>query len=164
VLNIKRDNKVGGWEGGDVLVEIEVSIEIKAPPEKVWEMLAMDRFPEWADVAEVKTAKYISEVRTPRDKYRVGASAHIVEKRWEYDLNVLESLENEKLRVRSKGKYEITMTYLLKPVDGGTTLTWAAEMEMPWGILGKALSGLFRRTAEKDFKKALEKLKSFVEK
>ena len=26
---------------------VEKSIEIKAPPEKVWEMLALDRFPEW---------------------------------------------------------------------------------------------------------------------
>jgi len=143
---------------------MEKSIEIKARPEKVWEMLAMDRLPEWLDVAEVKTAKYISEVRAPKDKYRVGASAHVVEKRLEYDLNVMESVENEKLTVRSKGKYTYTMAYDLKPIDGGTRLTWVGEFEMPWGILGKALSGLFRRTAEKQLKKALEKLKNIVEK
>ena len=146
------------------MVRVEKSIEIKARPEKVWEMLAFDRLPEWMDVAEVKTAQYISEVRTPKDKYRVGASAHIVEKRWEYDLNVMESLENEKMTVRTKGKYIFTMTSSLKPVDGGTKLTWVGEIEMPWGILGKALSGIFRRTVEKDVKKALEKLKSILEK
>ena len=143
---------------------VEKSIEIRAPPEKVWEMLALDRWPEWMDGAEVESAQYISEVRTPEDKYRVGASAHVVEKRWEYDLNVMESVENEKLTVRSKGKYTYTMAYDLKPVDGGTRLTWVGEFEMPWGILGKALSGLFRRTAEKQLKKALEKLKNIVEK
>ena len=79
-------------------------------------------------------------------------------------MNVMESVENEKMTVRSKGKYTFTMTYVLKPVDGGTKLTWVGEFEMPWGILGKALSGLFRRTAEKDVKKALEKLKSIAEK
>ncbi len=161
---LRRDNQlIGNW-GGDVLVRMEKSIEIKASPEKVWEMLALDRLPEWQDILEVKSAKYISEVRTPKDKYRVGASAHIVEKRWGYDLNVMESLEHEKITVRSKGKYVYTMTFILKPVDGGTTLTWVGEIEMPWGILGKALSGLFRRTAEKDLKKALEKLKSILEK
>jgi uncharacterized protein YndB with AHSA1/START domain len=97
---------------------MEKSFEIKAPPEKVWEMLALDRMPEWMDEMEMKSGKYISEVRTPEDKYRVGASAHIIEKRWEYDLNVLESLTNEKLVCRSKGKYIITMTFALKPVDG----------------------------------------------
>jgi len=145
-------------------VRIEKSVEIRATPEKVWEMLALDRLPEWHDVLEVKSAKYISEVRTPEDKYRVGASAHIVEKRWEYDLNVMESLENERMAVRSKGKYIFTLTYILKAVDEGTKLTLVGEIEMPWGILGKALSGMFRRTAKKDFERALEKLKSIVEK
>jgi uncharacterized protein YndB with AHSA1/START domain len=146
------------------LVRMEKSIDIRAPPEKVWEALAMDRLPEWMNLLEVKSAKYISEVTTPEDKFRVGASAHIIEKRWEYDLNVTESLEKEKITVHSKGKYVYTMTYILKPIDGGTKLTWVSEIEVPWGILGRALSGLFSRTALKDVEKALEKLKSIAEK
>jgi carbon monoxide dehydrogenase subunit G len=146
------------------LVRIEKSIEIEALPEKVWEMLALDRLPEWMDEMEMKSGKYTSEVRTPEDKYKVGASAHIIEKRWEYDLDITESLENEKMTVRSKGKYIYTFTFTLKPVDGGTKLTLVGETEMPWGILGKALGGLVRRAGEKDFKKALEKLKSTLEK
>jgi len=59
---------------------MEKSIEIKAPPEKVWEMVALDRLPEWMDGLEMKSAKYTSEVRKSEDKYRVGASAHVVEK------------------------------------------------------------------------------------
>jgi len=31
------------------LTRIEKSIEIKAPPEKVWEMVAIDRFREWQE-------------------------------------------------------------------------------------------------------------------
>ena len=146
------------------MVRTETSIEIKAPPEKVWEMLAMDRLPEWMDILEVQSAKYISEVSTPEDKYKVGASAHIIEKRWEYDLDVLESLTNEKLTVRSKGKYVYTFTYILKPIDGGTKLTWVGEIEMPWGVLGKALGGVFNRMAVKELGKALGKLKNIVEK
>jgi len=78
------------------LARFEKSIEIRASPEKVWEMLALDRMPEWMDVAEVKSAKYISEVRIPEDKYKVGATAHIIEKRWEYDLEITESLKKRK--------------------------------------------------------------------
>jgi len=146
------------------MVKVEKSIEIKAPPGKVWEILALDRWPEWMDVAEVESAKYTSEVRTPEDKYRVGASAHITEKRWEYELNVMESLENEKLTVRSKGKYTYTMTYILKPVEGGTKLTWVGDFEMPWGILGKAFYKLVSGAAEKQVERALEKLKTILEK
>jgi len=143
---------------------MEKSIEIKASPEKVWEMLALDRLPEWMDEMEMKSGKYTSEVRTPKDKYRVGASAHITEKRWEYDLEITESLENEKITVRSKGKYTYTITYILKPVDEGTKLTCVGDFEMPWGILGKALGGLARSAGEKQVEKALGKLKSILEK
>ena len=118
------------------MVRIEKSIEIKAPPERVWEMLAFDRMPEWMDVAETKSAKYISEVRTPKDKYRVGASAHITWKRGpprEQDDEITESLENEKMTHRSKGKYKATITYILKPVDDGTRLTRLGDYEPPGG-------------------------------
>jgi len=128
-------------------------------------MLALDRLPEWMDALEMESGKYTSEVRTPEDRYRVGASAHITEKRWEYDLEVTESLKNEKLTARSKGKYTYTMTFILKPVEEGTKLTCMGDFEMPWGILGKALDKLYaQRAGEKQTERALEKLKSILEK
>ncbi len=149
------------------MTKIEKSIEIKAPPEKVWEMLALDRLPEWMDVAEVKSAKYISEVRTPEEKYSVGASAHIVEKRWEYDLEITESLKNEKMTTRTKGgKHGMayTATSNLKPVQDGTKLIVALDIEPGYGILGKAIYRLLRSAEEKVVWRALEKLKSILEK
>ena len=140
---------------------IEKSIEIRAPPEKVWEMLAVDRHLEWME--EWKSVKYISEVQTPEDKYRVGASARVTQKHGEFDLEIEESLENEKIMLRSK-ELHFTVTYILKPVDGGTKLTWVGELEMRWGILGKALSGIFIRMEEKGIQRGLEKLKSILEK
>ena len=142
---------------------IEKSIEIGAPPEKVWELLALDRLPEWMDVLEMKSGKYISEVHTPKDKYKVGATAHIVEKRWEYDLDISESLENEMITVHSKGKYPYTITCTLKPVDDGTKLMYTSDYESK-GILGKAFGKLFAGTLEKQVERALEKLKSILEK
>ena len=142
---------------------IEKSIEIGAPPEKVWELLALDRLPEWMDVLEMKSGEYISEVHTPKDKYKVGATAHIVEKRWEYDLDISESLENEMITVHSRGKYPYTITCTLKPVDDGTKLMYTSDYESK-GILGKAFVKLFAGTLEKQVERALEKLKSMLEK
>ena len=145
------------------MARIEKSVEIGASPEKVWEMLALDRLPEWMDVLEMKSAKYISEVRIPIDKYVVGASAHIIEKRWEYDLEIMESLENEKMTVQSKGKYAYTTTYILKPIDEGIKLTYLSEYGTG-GILGRTFAKLFAGTLEKQVDQALEKLKSNLEK
>jgi carbon monoxide dehydrogenase subunit G len=148
-------------------LRIEKSIEIKAPPEKVWEMLALDRLPEWMDVAEMKSSKYTSEVSKPIDKYKVGVSAHVVEKRWEYDLEITESIKNEKMTTHTKGgKHGMgyTSTTNLKPIQEGTKLTVALDIEPGYGILGKALHPLIRGTEEKVFEKVLEKLKSILEK
>jgi uncharacterized membrane protein len=99
------------------LVRIEKSVEIKAPPEKIWEMLALDRMPEWM---YWKSVAFISEVRTPEDKHRVGASARVTEKHAKYDLEITESLENEKIMyIAHPGRSTMTLTYTLKPVGGG---------------------------------------------
>ena len=158
------------------MVRIEKSIEIKASPEKVWEMLALDRQLEWMDEAEWESVEYISEVHTPEDKYKVGASAHITEKHGEYDFEITESLENEKITARSKamrgepysthGSVTLTSTYILEPVEEGTKLTCVGDIDrIPWGILGKILYKLnLQRKFRKQVEKSLEKLKSILEK
>ena len=73
---------------------VEKTIKIGAPPEKVWERLAWDRTPEW--IIGNKSINYTSEVNTPEDKYRVGASAHIINetagKEMEFDYEITESI------------------------------------------------------------------------
>jgi uncharacterized membrane protein len=141
------------------LVRIEKSVEIKAPPEKVWEMLALDRMPEWM---YWKSVAFISEVRTPEDKYRVGASAHVTEKHAKYDMEITESLENEKIMyIAHPGRSTMTLTYTLKPVEGGTEVTYACAC-WGWGILC-LICGLF---GDKLFgvESSLNNLKSILEK
>jgi uncharacterized membrane protein len=147
------------------LTRMEKSIEIKAPPKKVWEMLAFDRMPEYMDVAETESAKYISEVRTPEDKYRVGASAHMIEKHGEYDVEITESIKNERMTFRPKPdfKYKYTSTFILKPVEEGTKLTVIYDLEMPWGILGKALYKIWQGAEEKMIERSMEKMKGILE-
>jgi uncharacterized membrane protein len=141
------------------LVRIEKSVEIKAPPEKVWEMLAFDRMPEWM---YWKSVAFISEARTPEDKYRVGVSAHVTEKHAKYDLEITESLKNEKIMyIAHPGRSTLTLTYTLKPVEGGTEVTYACAC-WGWGILC-SICGLF---GDRIFgvESSLNNLKSILEK
>jgi uncharacterized membrane protein len=148
------------------LGRVEKSIEIRAPREKVWEMLALDRCPEWMNGP--KSADYTSEVRTPKDKYRVGATAHVTKvKQEEFDFEITESLENEKLTVRTSPIHGATLTasFVLKPTEVGTEMTYAIDYEMPWGIFGKFLDKLFvKRALKKDITGEAEKLKRILEK
>jgi len=147
------------------LTRIETLIEIKVPPEKVWEMLAFDRFTEWME--GIKSVEYTSEVNTPEDKYRVGASAHMSEKHGECDLEITESLENEKITYSVRGyrgsRYTIG-SYALKPTEAGTEMTSVTDYEVT-NLIFKILEKLYlQRALEKDLKKASENLKSILEK
>jgi len=155
------------------LTRIEKSIEIKAPPEKVWEMLALDRFQEWQEEMEkgLKSLEYTSEVRTPKDKYKMGTSGHMSLKEMgmgEIDFDITESLENKKLtyHMKKSGTNQLMgiITLTLEPAKDGTEFTYVFDYEMPWGIFGKFLDKLFaKRESDKAQEKWLEKLKSILE-
>ena len=128
---------------------VETSIEIKAHPEKVWEMLALDKLPEWqvgsgfSSLHVEAGVKFTSKVNTPEDKYREGTSARPTT----YDqltLKVTESLKNEKITylIEETGR-ESTITIVLEPIEDGTRLTYSVSYEMPWGIFGKFIEKLF---------------------
>jgi len=151
------------------LGRIERSVEIRASPEKVWEMLALDRWLEWMvggfTSLPTKGMKFTSEVNIPEDKYRVGASAQPDYTKINY--KVTESLKNEKITylIEEPGRNS-TMTLVLEPLEEGTKLIYTVEYEMPWGIFGKFLEKLLKGTGqlEKSLERSLEKLKSILEK
>jgi len=147
------------------LGRVKKSIDIKASSEKVWEMLALDRLPDWNE--EYGSVKYTSEVRNAKDKYRIGASSHTVIKgAGEIDFEVTESLKNEKMTFRMMGKRanNTVVTYVLEPVDEGTRFTFVMTFKLPWGIFGTLLDKLGKGMLEKEAEKSLEKLKSILEK
>jgi len=144
---------------------VEKSIEIEVPPEKVWELLALDRLPEWNE--EYGNVKYTSEVRNPEDKYRVGASSHTnIKGAGAIDFEITESLKNEKMTFRMIGKRanNTVVTYVLKSVDEGTQFAYVMTYQLPWGSLGKFLEKMGQGMLEKEAEKSLEKLKSILEK
>jgi len=130
-------------------------------------MLALDRWSEWQvgggmTSLHMEGIKFTSEVNTPEDKYRVGASAR---PKWEGTFKVTESLKNEKITylIEEPGRNS-TITLVLEPIEEGTKLTYAAGYEMPWGIFGKFLEKVFaKRIGGRQLEKSLEKLKSILE-
>ena len=145
------------------MTRVEKSIMIGAPPERVWEMLALDRWSKWntGHFLDTKNMKFTSEVNTPEDRYRVGASAY-PSAHPKADFKGVESIENEKITYLHEG--EAPMTYFLKPTGEGTRLTYVVEYEVPWGIIGRLLFGLLRGMGERDVEKGLENLKNVLEK
>lgn len=143
---------------------LEKSIEIKAPPEKIWEMLALDRTKEWEEGwnKNLKSLKFTSEINTPEDKYRLGTTAHINMKQLgELDFEITESLKNERITYQAS-KY--MLQYYLEPIYEGTKLTYVVDYHVPGGILGKTLDKLTYRIGEKTAERSLETLKSILEK
>jgi len=145
------------------LARLEKSIVIKASPEKVWEMLAQDRHLEW--FGGYKSVEYTSEVRNPEDKYRVGASAHIIASHDKFDTKITEIVKNEKIAysIQAKGTRNTTQTYTLKPTEAGTELTFLMEYEAS-NLIIRMLDKLLWKMIEKETDKSLENLKSILEK
>lgn len=145
------------------MTRIEKSIEIRAPPEKVWPLLFWDGLPEWYPY--IKRAEYTSKKRAA-----VGATAHVIGEaegqKFEYDAEVTEYVENERATWRTtSGNWTAFGSTTLKPTKAGTKVTMVTNYELPYSILGKIIDGLkVRKSMEKGHERALENLKSIVEK
>ena len=145
------------------------TIIIKSQPEKVWEMLALDRYPEWSDMME--SVEYTSEIKTSKDRYRVGTTALGTPKggppnNCHYEIT--ESVKYEKITHRmwekwGRGILSGSITYILEPIETGTKFTYEANYEIPFGILGKIISPFIMLYGRKELEKYLQKLKTILE-
>ena len=122
--------------------------------------------------------EYTSEVNTPKDKYRVGATAQGTPntpfKDPQYHIcrfNIIESLEHKKMKYYAweKPKYFGTLsmfvTYSLEPVGTDTKFTYELESEKYLGIFGKFLEKAGgKRLGARGIEKNLKKLKGILEK
>jgi uncharacterized protein YndB with AHSA1/START domain len=144
----------------------EAAITIQAPPEPVWTLLAWDRLHEWDEGYRQNLIQlaYTSEVRRPQDKYRVGATAHVTLKQGDGEFEVTESVEHEQLTFQWRGKHlNATITYLLKPGEEGTTLTYAVDAERPLGMLEGTRAGTLKEPRERAIQRSLDTLKTMLE-
>lgn len=145
------------------MAKIERSIDIEAPPEKVWPMVYWDKVPQWLDM--IKTAEF-----TSKDKDRLGATAHVAGEiagiKAQWDAETTEWTENQKFAWRTiAGTFTGFGSMTLSPVEAGTKVTFLMDYDLPYSFLGKLVDKLrVSKQMDKEFKIGMEKLKEIAEK
>jgi uncharacterized membrane protein len=144
------------------MTRVEKSIEIKAPPEKVWPFINWDNVPKLYE--SVKKIEW-----TSKEHNKVGATLHFSNElagvKGEADAEITEWTANEKASWRTtSGNPTMIFTVNLAPTKEGTKATFAADYELPYSILGKIIDKLrVHKAMEKDGENALRKLKGMAE-
>ena len=145
------------------MTRIEKSIEINAPPEKIWPMLQLEKLPEWH--TEFKKIEV-----TSKDKYKVGSTVHeIIEvagTKREMDAEITEVTENEKMAWRTTGgAFKASGFFALSPTKVGSKVTQMMDYELPYSVLGKLIDKLrVHKAIDESYDIALKKLKDIMEK
>ena len=145
-------------------MKVQKSIEIAAPPEKVWPFL----------VEPEKILKWCITFRkfeyTSKQHSGVGTALYVEEKAggplMKLNFTVKEWEENKKLAFNMtsgnfvKG-YEQTWTVDATPA--GSRFTFIEQVRLPYGVIGKVMELFARRGSEATVKEMLAKLKSLAE-
>jgi hypothetical protein len=115
--------------------KIRVSIDLQATPKRVWEVVEpVERHIDW--MADAVAIRFIGE--QTRD---VGTSffcdtkvgpIKLVDK-----MEITEWIPQQVMGVRHVGVVTGTGKFTLTPHLGGTTFTWAEELNFPWWLGGK---------------------------
>jgi uncharacterized protein YndB with AHSA1/START domain len=144
--------------------EVETSIDIDAPPEKVWET-AMDpeHFRDWVTIHRGLHGH--SGGRIQRG-YEMEQTLHLrgVNFKVHWELVACDTDRHAEWHGRGPARSHAETEYRLTPIDGGTRFDYRNEFKAPLGALGAAASrvlvgGLPRREADA----SLHKLKALLE-
>ena len=145
-------------------MRVERSIEIEAPPEKIWPFLVEpEKILKW--IITFKKFEYTTEQNSG-----VGTPFYVEEKAggplMKINFTVTEWVENERLTARMVSgnmvkSYELS--FVLKPTSSGSTFTFLETTELPFGIIGRLIGVIGKNTAESHVKQCLAKLKSLAE-
>jgi len=145
-------------------MKVHKSIEITAPPEKIWPFLVEpDKILKWC--ITFKKFEYTSEQCSG-----VGATFYLEEKAggplMKLNFRITEWVENKRVAFSMisgtfvKG-YEQSWTVETTP--SGSRFTLMEEVKLPYGIIGKIMGLVGQRRSESTVGKMLPKLKSLAE-
>jgi len=142
------------------MTHIERSTEIKAPIEKVWELISnVERIPEWAK-------NYAQTVQiTSKHRRGVGVTTHEVGvafgKPYEKDFVVKEWVEKQKIVFESTSGWPWKGSWILKPTRDGTLLTYPVDFELPFEV--PRLKEVFSKKYERLLEEWLQNMKTLLE-
>lgn len=142
------------------MTHIERSIEIKAPIERVWELISnVERIPEWA-------RNYAQTVQiTSKQRRGVGVTTHEVGvafgKPYEKDFVVKEWVEKRKIVFERTSGWPWKGSWILKPTRDGTLLTYPVDFELPFEV--PRMKEVFSKKYEKLLEEWLQNMKTLLE-
>ena len=143
-------------------MHVQRSIEIAAPPAKVWPLLVEpDDVMRWYPT--LRTFRYVEG--TP------GKGAHIYAEEQGAGLMKLDFVVTEWQTDRAialhmtkgTGVAGYEQRWVLDPTPEGTRFTFSEDVELPYGVLGRVIGRFVRRTSEGHVEEMLGKLKTLAE-
>ena len=145
-------------------MRVQQSVEISAPPEKVWPFLVEpEKILTWWTTLE--KFEPVGERRNG-----VGAAFYVEERAggplMKMSFEAAEWVENEKVALHmtaGKGVKGYEQSLRLEAVPASSRLTFMEDVQLPYGVIGKVMGVVGKRTAEGHVKEMLAKLKSAVE-
>ncbi|UCB42688.1 MAG: SRPBCC family protein [Dehalococcoidales bacterium] len=145
-------------------MRIQRSVEIAAPPEKIWPFLVEpDKIMQWFTL--LKKFEYTSEQRTG-----VGTTFYYEENTGlmlaKLNYKVTEWVENERLAfsMTSGPSKRDDQVWAIEAIPSGSRFTLTEDYEMPWAILGKMIVALVGRMIGRRIQEIIDNLKRLVEK
>ena len=145
-------------------MRVQRSIEIAAPPEKIWHFVVEpDKILKWFYL--LQKFEYTSEQRSG-----VGTPFYYEEKSagrlMKLNYRVTEWVENERLAfsMTSGPLKKNDQIWSIESTPSGSRFTLTEDIEMPWGIIGKIMEALFVSSiVGKHIDEMLANLKSLAE-
>jgi uncharacterized protein YndB with AHSA1/START domain len=145
-------------------MKLQRSIEIAAPPEKIWPFLVeSEKILKWFTILQKfeYTGEQKSGVGTPF-YYEEKSAGRLMKLSYE----VTEWVENERLAFRmvSGPAKKDDQIWSIESTPSGSRFILTEDFEMPWGVIGKIMDALFvGRAIGKRLEEMLANLKSLAE-
>ena len=144
-------------------MKVERSIEIAAPPEKVYAVV-MDpaRLADWVTI-------HVSLEGAPPSQLREGSELtqrlRLAGRAFTVHWTVVENEAARRIVWEGQGpmRSHAGVTYELRPAGGGTRFSYTNEFALPGGPLGRVAGPLVRRATAGELDRSLYRLKALVE-
>ncbi len=145
-------------------MKVHKSIEIEAPPEKIWPFLVEpDKILQWC--ITFTKFEYTGEQRNG-----VGTTFYLEEKAggplMKLNFKTIEWLKNEKVSFRmTSGNFVkgYEQSWTVEPIQTGSRFTFSEEVMLPYGVIGRIMGLIAKRGSETTVVKMLAKLKGLAE-
>ena len=145
-------------------MKVQRSIEIAAPPEKIWPFLVEpEKILKWCITFE--KFEYTSEQHSG-----AGTPFYLEEKAagrlMKLNFAVTEWVENEMLAFSKTSGNSVKgyeQRWTVEAIPSGSRFIFMEEVELPYGVIGKVIGLFARRSSQATVREMLAKLKSLAE-